>query len=37
MATDEIPVTGLYGCHNAMKEQTVQDEWREVEEMGWET
>jgi hypothetical protein len=29
MATHEIPITGLYGCHNAMKDETVQDDCRE--------
>jgi hypothetical protein len=36
MATREIPITGLCGCHNAMKEETVQGDCRETEEMGWE-
>jgi hypothetical protein len=37
MDTHEIPINGLYECHDVMKEETVQDDCREAEEMGWET
>jgi hypothetical protein len=36
MATHEIPITWLYGCHNAMKEEMVQDDCRDGEGMRWE-
>jgi hypothetical protein len=36
MTAYKIPITGLYGCYNAMKEETVQDDCRDAEEMGWE-
>jgi hypothetical protein len=36
MAAYEIPITRLYECYNTMKEETVQNNCRNAEEIGWE-